>query len=380
MKRALVSLLATIALSAQAQTTITVDANLNRHPINPQIYGVAYATTAQLQELNIPLNREGGNATSRYNWLQNASNHANDFYFESLSEGTAAPGEMADTFINSAKAAGAEASITVPLIPWIAKLGPSRGKLASFSSTKYGAQTDCDFLYFPIACNGILSSNGQFVAGNDPNDAHVANTPAIQQSWIQHLVTTFNTSAAGGVRYYAMDNEVSIWHSTHRDVHPVGATMDEIRDAIVNYAGAVKNVDPGAMTLAPEEYGWYGYFFSGYDQQYTSINGYAVIPDRAAHGGADYVPYLLSQLKLAEAAQGRRLTLHYYPSSGEFGNDVTAAMQARRNRSTREFWDLNYISESSINENIRLIPRMKDWVATWYPGTGIGDHRVQLGG
>src|SRR5580700_6139135 len=63
----------------RSQTTITVDANANRHPISPLIYGVAFGTTAQLTDLNAPLNRSGGNATTRYNWQLNASNHANDW-------------------------------------------------------------------------------------------------------------------------------------------------------------------------------------------------------------------------------------------------------------------------------------------------------------
>jgi hypothetical protein len=68
-------------VSAQnAPVTITVDANLNRRPINPNIYGVAHATTAQLSALNSPLNRNGGNNTTRYNWQLNADNRANDWF------------------------------------------------------------------------------------------------------------------------------------------------------------------------------------------------------------------------------------------------------------------------------------------------------------
>jgi hypothetical protein len=63
---------------------IAVDANLNRRAINPQIYGVAHATTAQLLELNAPLNRSGGNNTSRYNWQQNADNRGSDFYLKAF--------------------------------------------------------------------------------------------------------------------------------------------------------------------------------------------------------------------------------------------------------------------------------------------------------
>ena len=45
---------------------------------------------------------------------------------------------------------------------------------------------------------------------------------------------------------------------------------------------------------------------------------------------------------------------------------------SRRNRSTRALWDTNYVDQSWINSIIKLIPRMRDWVATYYPGTKIG--------
>jgi hypothetical protein len=70
-----------LAASAQNPTvTVNVDAGVNRHPINPSIYGVAHATTAQLNDLNSPLNRNGGNNTTRYNWQLNADNRGNDWY------------------------------------------------------------------------------------------------------------------------------------------------------------------------------------------------------------------------------------------------------------------------------------------------------------
>ena len=71
-----------------------------------------------------------------------------------------------------------------------------------------------------------------------------------------------------------MDNEHTLWNSTHRDIHPVGATMQEIRDKFFEYGGKVKTVDPNALLLAPEEWGWTGYFYSGFDAQWASVNGW----------------------------------------------------------------------------------------------------------
>src|SRR3954452_13685701 len=60
--------------------TIAVDVALNRHSIDPLIYGTAYADPSQLTDLNSPLNRRGGNPTSRYNWQVNADNRAFDYF------------------------------------------------------------------------------------------------------------------------------------------------------------------------------------------------------------------------------------------------------------------------------------------------------------
>jgi hypothetical protein len=366
------------AAHAHAQNppvTIAVDASVNRRPIDPNIYGVAHASTAELNDLNSPLNRNGGNNTTRYNWQLNADNRGNDWYYESIADSSATPGERGDTFIARTRAANAKAMLTVPTIEWIAKVGPSRTKLASFSVAKYGAQTGTDWQWFPDAGNGVRT-NGQFVTGNDPNDANVPSTSLFQQGWVQHLVNRWGTNANGGLRYYILDNEPSIWHSTHRDVRPTAPTMREIRDKTIDFAQRVKAVDPTALVVGPEEWGWSGYFYSGYDQQYGSTHGWGSLPDRANNGGADYLPWFLDQMRQRHTTSGQRLldvfTVHYYPQGGEFSDDVSSAMQLRRNRSTRSLWDPSYVDETWINDRVQLVPRLKNWVNVHYPGTAIG--------
>ena len=149
-----------ISTSAQnPAVTVNVDAAANRRPINPNIYGVAHATTAQLDDLNSPLNRNGGNNTTRYNWQLNADNRGNDWYYESIGDGSASAGERGDTFFASARSANAKAMLTVPMIDWVARLGPNRSKLAGFSVAKYGAQTGTDWQWFPDAGNGVRTNN-----------------------------------------------------------------------------------------------------------------------------------------------------------------------------------------------------------------------------
>jgi hypothetical protein len=364
--------------SASAQNpavTIAVDANVNRRPIDPNIYGVAHASTAELNDLNSPLNRNGGNNTTRYNWQLNADNRGNDWYYESIADNSATAGERGDSFYSNTRAANAQPMLTIPTIEWVAKVGSNRSKLASFSVAKYGAQTGTDWQWFPDAGNGVRT-NGQFVTGNDPNDANVPSTSTLQQAWVQHLVGRWGTNASGGLRYYILDNEPSLWHSTHRDVRPTSPTMNEIRDKTIEFAQKIKAVDASALVVGPEEWGWSGYFYSGYDQQWGSLNGWGSLPDRNNHGGADYLPWFLDQMRQRHSSTGQRLldvfTVHYYPQGGEFSDDVSTAMQQRRNRSTRSLWDPNYVDETWINDRVQLIPRLKGWVNANYPGTQIG--------
>jgi PKD repeat protein len=352
--------------------TVSVDASANRHTISPLVYGVAYGTSTTLADLNVPLNRYGGNNASRYNWQLNADNRDFDWYFESIADTSAVAGERGDTFISQSKAANAQAMLTLPMLDWVAKLGANRGKLASFSQAKYGAQTGNDSQWYPDAGNGVLQATSQNITGNDPNDANVPNNTTLQQGWVQHLVSQWGTASGSGLKYYILDNEHSIWQSTHRDVHPTGATMDEIRQRMIDYATMVKNVDPAATVVGPEEWGWSGYFYSGYDQQYGAAHNWCCFPDRAAHANWDYLPWLLDQMHQNEVATGKRLldifSVHWYPQGGEFGNDTSTTMQQLRNKSTRSLWDPNYVDATWINDKVQLIPRIRNWVATYYPG------------
>ncbi|HEY2774181.1 MAG TPA: glycoside hydrolase family 44 protein [Candidatus Binatia bacterium] len=363
----------TPARAQNAAVTVSIDAGASRHAIDPRIYGVAFGTAAQLTELNCPLNRSGGNNTSRYNWQLNADNRAADWYFESLAYSSATPGEVGDTFISTSRSGGAEPMLTIPMIEYVATLGASRSRKASFSIAKYGHQQGNDSQWYPDAGNGV-HTDGSYVTGNNPLDANLPNSTTLEQGWIQHLVQAWGAATSGGLRYYLLDNEPSIWFSTHRDVRPDGESMDALKSKTIGYATVIKNVDPGATVVGPEEWGWSGYFYSGLDQQYGAAHNWQQpYPDRSSHGNQDYLPWYLDQMRSASASAGRRLldvfSVHYYPQGGEFGSDTSTSMQQLRNRSTRSLWDPAYVDQSWISDKVMLIPRLKNWVASYYPGT-----------
>ena len=173
-----------------------------------------------------------------------------------------------------------------------------------------------------------------------------------------------------------MDNEETIWEYTHRDVHPIGPTMEEIRDDVIAYGGMVKSYDPNAAVVMGEEWGWNGFFNSGYDVQ----NGGNT--DRNAHGGADYTPWLLNQIHQHDLGTGQQtIDIFHHPFLSAGGlcrlrQPHDPATDLLRNRATRALWDTNYVDESWINAKMYMIPRMKNWIAANYPGlkTGITEY------
>ena len=381
-RAALVTVLLAAAPQVLAQnpaTYVAVDAQADRHSINSAIYGVAFAATSDLVALNAPLNRSGGNAQTSYNWQLNSDNRGADWYFESFADPVSTPGYREDDFIASTRAAnvGAQALLTIPMINYIGSLGPGRSSLWSYSIAKYGPQTGWD-PYNPDAGNGISTAPGNpYIKGNNPNDASTPNSPAIQEAWVQHLISTWGPASAGGLKYYLMDNEPSIWYSTHRDVHPTGANYNEIYNDYLTYAAAVRALDPGATIVGPEEWGWLALFYSGFDQQ----NGTGPGSDYATHNNTYYYPWLMQQLASYQQATGNQLldvlSVHYYPQDGSFSNDDSPAAQSIRNQSTRSLWDPHYVDQSWIasvginNGVVDLIPNLKSWVKQYYPGLKV---------
>jgi len=360
-----------LATGQNAPVSVTVDANANRHSISPNIYGFAFATTQDLAVTNFTMNRSGGNGTSTYNWQINAANHASDWYFESILDPPETAGYDGDNFISTTRAGNpnAQALLTIPMINYLANLGSNGAMTWSFSIAKYGEQTGSD-PYQPDAGNGISAATGKQITGNNPLDANTPNSASIQQSWVQHLIQKWGTSANGGLKYYIMDNEPSLWSSTHVDIHPGAETYQELYNDYVSYASVVRALDPNALIVGPEEWGWWAQYLSGYDQK----NGISASgSDYNTHGKMYYYPWLLSQLHSYQKTTGKQLlnvlSVHYYPQELANSNDDSTAGQITRNQSTRVLWDPNYVDPSWLNQVginngiVYLIPTLKNWVA-----------------
>lgn len=355
---------------------LNVNASTDAHPINPDIYGINYASEDLAQDLRLPVRRWGGNSTTRYNWQIDVHNTGSDWFYENIADNGANPGESsADSFVNQNLRTGTKTIMTLPMIGWVPKRRLENHPFdAGFKVSLYGPQKSTD-TWDPDCGNGVRP-DGTLVTGNDPHDTSMEADPAFIQGWIHHLISQYGTAAQGGVQYYNLDNEPMLWNSTHRDVHPQPVGYDELRDRTYQYAAAIKAADPSAKTLGPVLWGWTAYFYSALDGA-PGGSWWENPLDRNAHGGTPFVEWYLQQMRDYEQTYGTRildyLDLHYYPQASNValskaGTDSTKAL---RLRSTRSLWDPDYVDESWINQPVQLIPRMHQWVDQNYPGTKL---------
>ena len=201
------------------------------------------------------------------------------------------------------------------------------------------------------------------------------------QGWVDAITQGARSSRSRSVGMYILDNEPNLWNSTHRDVHPDPLTYEELLDRTIKYGTAIRTADPEARIAGPAEWGWTGYFYSAQDV----AKGVGLRPDRRAHGDVPLLPWYLQQLRAYEQRTGVKildvLDVHFYPQGDKvYGSASDSASASLRIRSTRSLWDPSYRDESWINDTIRLIPRLKEWVSQNYPGLQISIGEYNFGG
>jgi hypothetical protein len=367
------------AAAATKTVHITIDALTNRHVISPYVYGGAYPQDAPtITDSGLSVVRWGGDATSRYNWQAGTYNAGNDWYF-----GDYGYTEIGDSdssqFIKDVKAAGSSPLMTMVMLGWVAK-NVSDGSAYSFSVAKYGAQCGVN-PYNSDDGNGLETNCSTDISGNDPNDADFPLSDSPQQGdapntlyrnqWAAALATAFGSAP----HFYDMDNEIEIWGSTHRDVHPVPTAYNEMRDTFISESRALKGWDPAAIRCGPVTCCWW-FYWNGADNN-----------DKGAHAGIDFLPWWLNEVYWQDQVAGTRsvdvFDIHAYPDTPDTSNYTLAQKRALALRIFRDYWDPTYVSTGSdIDQKWTTfiqpkktipfrIPRMRAIANMIYPGTPL---------
>src|SRR5580693_636249 len=348
---------ATLPGVAQTTPVLTVDAAGNPHPINPDVYGIAnYNLDAGFaKEIQVPNIRWGGDGTTRYNWQVDSSNSGFDWYFMGGNgEATATPSASADLMINTYKtASNAHTLLTIPIIPYVNK---SAAWSCSFPVSVYGAQQSTNPYVHPNGdnCGNSITTAGVQLTDNNIYANHIDNTVALQQGWLQHLISTFGTAANGGVPYYQLDNEPGGWSNTHRDVEPNQPDYNTIISLGQQYAAMIKQTDPSAKVFGPVDF---------------TLGGWIGTPSEQNNLYAG--EYYLQQMAAYDQTNHQRI-LDYFDEHYYGGGSTDAAELA----STRALWDPTFNSGSWVEQYyfdgpMMLLPRFQNWIQTYYPGTKL---------
>ena len=193
-------------------------------------------------------------------------------------------------------------------------------------------------------------------------------------------------SAAGttGVNFYGTDNEPDIWSSTHPRIHPTPVGAAELISRTTALASAVKAVDPAGQIFGYESYGFNGYYSLQDAPDWASVKG--------SYGW--YIDYYLDQMRLRGVTSGKRLldglSVHWYPEAqggGQrivFGGTGSLDTQKARVQAPRSLWDPTYHETSWIAQYygsyLPLIPRLRQSIDTYYPGTRLAFTEFAYGG
>lgn len=380
----------TSPIASGAAVNVSVDTSVVGNAVSPLIFGVAYGDGARNGQIGYTVRRWGGNSTTRYNWQVDVNSTASDWYFENTpnsTDRTAVPplNNTADKFVTEANSAGSRPLITIPTIGWTPRADSKLNHpyTVGFSVAKYGAQASTDSQWDPNAGNGIQTDGTTPITGNDPTDSSTMVDQTFEQEWIAHLQSTFGKAASGGVRYFTLDNEVMLWNSTHRDVHPIPPDEDEIWGKALTYGKAIKQQEPNARVTGPVTWGYCDLFWSAKDNcGKSNTDRNRTSPSGPDHDGLPFVAWYLRQ-NCANGKPVDYLDLHYYPQGGgiSLSGDDSPATAALRLASLRELYDSTWISQSWISDlgnsdgnhySIpNLIPRARGWINLYCPTTKL---------
>jgi len=339
-------------------------------PISPYVYGI---NSQPFDGVGTTVRRMGGNRQTGYNWEINASNAGKDYNHQSDDWPCTAlgytdcnvPGAQFIDFGMQNRKAGIESIATVPMVDYVA-------------ADKSGPVPEADKAPSRRWVKSLPHKPGPFATSPDLGDGVV-----YEDEFVNALVSKLGKAANGGIRFYSLDNEPSLWPDTHPRIHPDKTTYAEMVSRTEATASALLKVDPSAFVLGAVAFGW---------SEYKTLLD---APDAAANDEkyGTYLDYFLASMKKLEEKHHQRLVhaldVHWYPEARGAKRITDADNSPKtvdaRVQAPRSLWDPSYVEKSWIagelgGKPIRLIPWLQEKIAARYPGTKLSITEYDFGG
>ncbi|MCQ2417435.1 MAG: dockerin type I domain-containing protein [Oscillospiraceae bacterium] len=349
---------------------IAVDVSAGHQEISPYIYGIN--DSGHLDQVNVNAVRQGGNRYSAYNWENNYSNAGSDWKHNS------------DTYLvngYSKERAAEPAACALTLSDECVKHNIPY-KIATIQMAGYvsadadGPVTEKESAPSARWKEVKAAKNAPFAATPDLTDDYV-----YMDEYVNYLVSKLgDASTASGINAYNLDNEPSLWSSTHELMHPNKTTYKEMTDKSIEFASAIKAVDPKAEVFGLALFGF---------GAYLQLNQ---APD-ADSSYNWFLSYYLDQMAKAEKENGKRLIdvidVHYYSeatgdkrvtdNTASSAADIKARLQAPRTLYEEGFKEKSWIADS-FSSYLPILPNIQKSIDTYYPGTKLAITEYNFGG
>lgn len=339
--------------------------------ISPYIYGsnvlkgISHKSTDHTTAVRL-----GGNRLTGYNWENNASNagsdwnHSSDSHLvSSVIEGSVKNevGSVATTFIKSCLNTGQYPIMTVPMCYKVA--ADMNGNVAEGDESRWN--------------ENLPRLGSEFPSSPDLTDGKV-----YADEFVNYLA---NVKGYKGKVAYSLDNEPDLWQSTHPRICPKHISSKDFVERTVEYASAIKDVDPDAMIL-----GFVSFGYSGYNT-FSSAPDWNTIKTNGDYGW--FIDYFLQSMNKAAKQRGSRLVdvldLHWYPEAKgdnrvNKSDSNTDADKRARLQAPRSLWDPTYKETSWITQtsgyHLPLLPEIQASIDRYAPGTKLSFTEFNYGG
>jgi hypothetical protein len=395
-----------------ADLQFTVNAGVGVRSISPYIYGVNFYGSSGFSN-PAKLDRLGGNRWSAYNWETNASNAGKDWHYQNdnylfpSGQSDPLPGASVIGSMQSAAANNRALIVTVPTAGYVA---------ADINGTQIERSEFAPSDRFHEVRAKRASIYPGSLPFSDPSSPSPPDPPNEADNYVftdEFVNWVEKTRQPGQPVFYSLDNEPALWGEalpanfqsgnwnqddqpgrTHPEIHPYTPTYNELRQKTIDHATAIKDVNPNALVFGGVGYGWLEAVSL---QSAPGALTMPVHPGGDANGELHYYEWLLQQVAIEEAVQGRKLMdvidLHWYPEATGGGTRIafdnnsnpSPALVEARVQAPRSLWDATYTETSWITGccsggPIKLLKHLQRDVDDFNPGTKIAITEYNYGG
>ncbi len=339
---------------------VKVECDRERKEISPYIYGVNEFTTSNLKNVTVNSSRQGGNRYTGYNWETNWSNagsdwqHTSDTNIGDLSDGA---GYAVRSFSKSCSENN---------VPY---------KLASLQMAGYVAADKDGNVSEEETAPSERWDKVEFRKGGELSlTPDLTDGTVYMDEYVNFIVETLgDASTKTGIQAYSLDDEPVLWNDTHPLLHPNEVTNSELITKSIELAKVIKEIDPKAEVFGPAFWGVLPCVQLG-DTDETPDSDWRAVSYKYDW----YLDYYLQQMADAEKDAGMRLIdavdVHYYAQDCYTDDAIL--------QSARSLYDPTYVEDSwlqpSFGEYLPFLPKIKESVDKYYPGTKISISEYNL--